>query len=1086
VAKKLFKPSSKYTAEEIQVLEGLEPVRKRPGMYIGSTDSRGLHHLVMEIIDNSVDEAIAGFAKNVYVIIHKDNKITVYDDGRGIPVEIHKKTKLSALEVAMTKLHAGAKFSSNAYQASGGLHGIGASAVNALSSWMRVEIIRNHKLYHQEYKRGKPQTKVLENPLPKQKKGFYNFDSGTKTSFMPDTMIFKETTKFKFKRIQASLRERAYLVAGVFFHLYDERDAQECHFYFDGGIKSLVKHLNKNKKTIHPIICAHQDLDDFSFPIGVEVALQYNEGFVENIVSFANVINTPDGGTHLTGFRTALTKSIKEYALKSGLLKGEKNGFVGDDSKEGLTAVVFIKMPAADIQFESQTKTKLNNPEAQSAVYNVVKESIDVYFEEHPSEAKKILEKVVLAAKARMAARAAKDAVIRKGVLEGMTLPGKLADCQESDPAKSEIYIVEGDSAGGCFSSSTKIALTDGRNLSFTQLIKEYKAGKTNFCYTILPNGQVGIGKIINPRQTKKKADTIKVQLDNKEEIVCTPDHLFMLNDSTYKQAQFLNKNDSLMPLYRKLSDIKDKKITINGYEMVYNLKNKKWVFTHLLADHYNLKNKVYEKKDGYHKRHKDFTKLNNNPDNIHRLPINEHLKIHNKIIKKTLHRPEIIEKVKQIRKTNEFRQKIRSIMTQPEMRQMLSKRAKKQWQNKKYKAYMVKKFLDFYYANPDSQQKSKKRLEKAQKEYWSKEKNRLAQAQRVGLYFKKHPEKKQELSKLAKKQWTDAELQQWRNKKTKKQWTDEFRNKRKKSYNQIYFQETLKALRFILEKHGKIEKKEYNRYRLLPKKTNLLKLETFCQRFFNNNEKQMLETIHHANHKVVKISKLTTKQSVYDLEVPGTHNFALASGIFVHNSAKQGRDRKFQAILPLGGKILNTERARLDKIIGFEELKALIIALGTGIGETFNIDKLRYHRIIIMCDADVDGEHIATLLLTFFYRHLKPIVDHGYLYIALPPLYKIQVGKNISYAYNDEEKDKILSQNKSSKAQLQRYKGLGEMNPNQLWETTMDPKGRILKKVTINDEVKADQVFNMLMGQEVPPRRKFIQTHAKMANLDI
>jgi DNA gyrase subunit B len=885
VTKANKKTINQYTAEEIQVLEGLEPVRKRPGMYIGSTDTRGLHHLVTEIIDNSVDEAIAGYASNVYVIIQKDNKVTIYDDGRGIPVETHKKTGLSALEVAMTKLHAGAKFSNNAYQASGGLHGIGASAVNALSSWLKVEVIRNKKLYTQEYKQGKPKTKVKEGKVPGEK-GFYQNPSGTKTTFLPDPAVFKESREFSFKRIKLSLRERAYLVAGVFFHLYDKRNNNECHFYFDGGIKSLVKHLNKGKKTIHPIIYAKRDLDEFDFPIGAEVALQYNEGFAENVVSFANVINTPDGGTHLTGFRTALTKAVKDYVVKKDLLKGEKGGFVGDDLKEGLTAVVFLKMPASDIQFESQTKTKLNNPEAQSAVYTVTREALDVYFEEHPNEARKILEKVVLAAKARMAARAAKDAVIRKGALEGMTLPGKLADCQQSDPSKSEIYIVEGDSAGGCFSDDTKIALTDGRNVSFTKLIQEDKKGKKNYCYTILETGQIGVGKITNPRKTKKNTNVIKIILDNNQEIICTPDHLFMLNDGSYKKAEHLTKKDSLMPLYRKLSKIKDKNITIDGSEMVYDVKKKKWVFTHILADKYNLEHKKYKKLYKYHKHHKDFNKLNNNPDNIERLPKNKHLRL--------------------------------------------------------------------------------------------------------------------------------------------------------------------------------------------------------CQRFFDNNKKQMLEAVSCYNHKIKKIIKLKTKIDVYDLEVPETHNFALASGIFVHNSAKQGRDRKFQAILPLGGKILNTERARLDKIIEFDELKALIIALGTGIGETFDIEKLRYHRVVIMCDADVDGEHIATLLLTFFYRHLKPVVDQGYLYIALPPLYKIQIGKEIHYAYNEEQKKEVFAKNKDKKIQLQRYKGLGEMNPNQLWETTMDPQNRILKKVQVEDAVQADQTFNMLMGQEVPPRRKFIQTHAKMANLDI
>jgi len=652
------KPSGSYTAEHITVLEGLEPVRKRPGMYIGSTDKRGLHHLVAEIVDNSLDEAIGGFAQNIYIFLDKDGKVTVADDGRGIPIDIHKKTKVSALETAMTKLHAGAKFDTRTYQASGGLHGIGASAVNALSSWMRVEIRKKGQIYFQEYKEGKSKSAVKALTQKQRKTSLSktltpHLVSGTTSSFMPDKKIFKKI-KFSYKMLKNSMRQRAYLIAGVFIHLFDEGSQKQFHFYFEGGIKSLVKHLNKDKKPLHEVIYAAAQIDNLNIPIGVEIALQYNDSFSENIESFTNVINTPDGGTHLTGFRTALTKSIKEYALNQGYLKNQKNGLTGDDLKEGLTAVVFVKMPASEIQFESQTKTKLNNIEAQQAVYSATKEALEIYFEEHPSEARKIVEKVFLAAKARLAARAAKDAVIRKGVLEGMTLPGKLADCQEKDPKKSELFIVEGDSAGG---------------------------------------------------------------------------------------------------------------------------------------------------------------------------------------------------------------------------------------------------------------------------------------------------------------------------------------------------------------------------------------------------------------------------------------------------SAKQGRDRQFQAILPLGGKILNTERARLDKIVEFEELKALIIALGMGIGETLDPEKLRYHRIVIMCDADVDGEHIATLLLTFFFRHMPSIIEKGYLYIAMPPLYKIQAGKEEKYVYTEKEKEELIKKIKSRGVKnigLQRYKGLGEMNPSQLWTTTMNPKNRIIKNVSIKDAAEADKTFNMLMGVEVPPRRRFIQTHAKMATLDV
>lgn len=640
---------SAYEAKHIQVLEGLEPVRKRPGMYIGSTDQRGLHHLVTEIVDNSVDEALAGFAKNVWITVHADNRIEVIDDGRGIPVAKHPKVGKSTLEVVMTMLHAGGKFGGGGYKVSGGLHGVGASAVNALSEWLRVEVKRDSKIYSQEYKAGHPQSPVKEGDRAFPGIGeavWSNVASGTRTIFQPDSSIFS-VLNVNFDEIDAKLRDRAYLVAALAFHLYDEGTSRERHYFFDAGLVALVKHLNKNKEVVNGrIMHSSRDVDG----IGVEVAIQYNDGFNETVQSFANVISTPDGGTHLTGFRMALTRAINDYAKKNGYAKDEE-ALTGEDMREGLTAVIAIKMDSERLQFESQTKEKLGNAEVLPAVQQVVKHGLDQYFEENPGEARRIMEKIVLAAQARLAARAARDAVIRKGALEGMSLPGKLADCQEKDPASSEIYIVEGDSAGG---------------------------------------------------------------------------------------------------------------------------------------------------------------------------------------------------------------------------------------------------------------------------------------------------------------------------------------------------------------------------------------------------------------------------------------------------SAKQGRDRKFQAILPLGGKILNTERARIDKVIQHEELKDLIIAMGAGIGETFDISKVRYHRVIIMTDADVDGEHILTLLLTFFYRYMPQVVEKGYLYIAQPPLYRIAQGTSEKYAHTDAERDAAIKEFGGKNVVLQRYKGLGEMNAEQLWETTMNPKNRILRQVRLGDVAKADEVFNMLMSDLVPPRKRFIQTHAKTATLDV
>ncbi|MBU0579107.1 DNA topoisomerase IV subunit B [Patescibacteria group bacterium] len=813
----------KYDAKQIKVLKGLEPVRKRPGMYIGSTDAKGLHHLAKEILDNSVDEAIAGFGKKIQLFrrlpneteqkIAKNQKlgeqaITVVDNGRGIPVAKHE-SGISAMEVVMTKLHAGGKFEETAYQASGGLHGVGSSAVNALSCAMQVVSKRNNKYYYQAYSQGKPKAKVkiieknqLQELFPLETKDFINYQTGTLVSFIPDTSIFSATA-FSATILSQVLKDRAYLMAGLYFELYDQIKNSRKHFYFENGIRSLVKHINMTRKPLHEVFYTSKFWTDEETgkSIGVEVALQYNDSFNERIESYVNVINTADGGTHINGFRTGISKVMRDYAEKNELLK-PKESFTLDDLMEGLTAVIFVKMSANDLQFESQTKAKLNNPEAQSAVYYIVKENFEIFLEENPKVGKIIIGKIMLAARARLAARAAKEAVVRKGILEGSSLPGKLADCQNRNAEEAEIYIVEGDSAGGCFSEDTQIALADGRNLSFIELTKETKQGKQNFCYTIRQNGKIGLEKILNPRITKKNTKVVQVILDNDEKITCTPDHKFMLRDGNYKQAKNLKTNDSLMPLYRKA-----------------------------------------------------------------------------------------------------------------------------------------------------------------------------------------------------------------------------------------------------------------------------------------------LNAAAHYNHKVVCVKDLKKKIDVYDIEIPNSHNFALASGVFVHNSAKQGRDRKFQAIFPLRGKILNTERARLDKVVAFEELKNLVIALGAGIGETFNSKNLRYHRIILMNDADVDGEHITTLGLTFFFRHLPKIVEQGYLYIAVPPLYKITAGKIEEYVYTEDAKEaklKEIKQKYQGNIKIQRYKGLGEMNPEQLWETTMDPTTRMLKKVTIGDAQVADQTFSDLMGDDVTPRKKFIQKQAQFAQIDI
>jgi DNA gyrase subunit B len=790
------KDAEAYDGSKITVLEGLSAVRKRPGMYIGSTGPRGLHHLVFEVVDNSIDEAMVGFCKNIIVTIHKDNSVSVEDDGRGIPVDYNEKYKMSSLQVVLTKLHAGGKFDKNSYKVSGGLHGVGVSVVNALSIKLEVTVYKNGKVYFQGFHQGDA-TGGLEETGTSDK-------TGTTVHFWPDPEIFTETIEYEFDALSIRLRELAFLNKGIKIVLNDERDGKSTEYYYEGGIKSFVEFLNTKKNLLHDIIYISGSKEN----VEVELALQYNDEYQETVHTFVNNINTHEGGTHLSGFRTAITRTLNNFGEKAGIIKDEK--LSSDDVREGMTAILSLKVP--EPQFEGQTKTRLGNSNVKGIVDSIVSTQLTIYLEQHPKEAKQIIEKSANAAKAREAARKARELVRRKSALEYSTLPGKLADCQERDPAKSEIYIVEGDSAGGCFSGDTKIALADGRSLSFRELIAEEKKGISHFCYTILHDGSIGIQQINNVRKTKSRTKVIKIILDNNEEIICTPEHLFMLRDGTYLPAKNLDSSIFLKSL------IISSEITITT------------------GDYCGIE-----------------------------------------------------------------------------------------------------------------------------------------------------------------------------------------------------------------------------------------------------------DTTENFNHKIKQIIPIETPIDVYDLEVPGTHNFALASGVFVHNSAKQGRSREYQAILPLRGKILNVEKARLNKVISSNEITVIITALGCGIGEEFNIEKARYHKIIIMTDSDVDGSHITTLILTFFFRYMKPLIDNGYVYLAQPPLYLVKKGKQHTYCLNDKEKEELLKKIGTEGITIQRYKGLGEMNPDQLWDTTMNPATRTLKQITIEDASEADQVFKILMGDDVEPRRQFIEENAKkVVNLDV
>ncbi|HUH12221.1 MAG TPA: ATP-binding protein, partial [Longimicrobiales bacterium] len=887
---------SEYSAGQIQVLKGLEAVRKRPSMYIGSTGPRGLHHLVYEVVDNAVDEAMAGYCTRIDVTMRADDSIVVVDDGRGIPVDIHPTEGKPGVELAMTTLHAGGKFDKEAYKVSGGLHGVGVSVVNALSEWLEVTINwRDGKVYRQRYARGDKETE-LEVIGKVGKKG----ETGTTVAFKPDPQIFSDL-RYTFDTVANRLRELAFLNKGLLITLTDERPDEEgvigeprrMEYHYEGGIVEFVEHIRGNRKPLHTkVVYLEAEREEAE----LELALQYDEGYTENTFTFVNNINTHEGGSHLTGFKSALTRTINDYARKNNLLKKELDSLSGDDVREGLTCILSVRV--REPQFEGQTKTKLGNSEVRGAVEQVVNEKLSEWLEENPSSAKAIIEKSIQAARARLAARKARDLTRRKSVLEGSVLPGKLADCSITDPAVCELYLVEGDSAGGCFTGDTQVALADGRSLSFEELVAEQAEGKRHFVYTIRGDGKVGLEEALHARITKRNAELVRVTLDNGEEITCTPDHGFMLRDGTYRSAAELAAGESLMPLYRKVSDMAEPGITIEGYEMTWCPRSERWVFTHQLADWYNRWQGRYSQDSGDHCHHVDFDKRNNDPRNIVRLPKEQHLDLHRTHAGRTLHRPDVIEKCRELKRTPEFRRRMSERMQEPETREVLSAQAREQWEDPAYRQLMAEAWRAFYEGDEGYRTSVLERLDSAQREYWAVEENRRRQAERVRSYFAEHPEARTERSEAARQQWSDGELVAWRREKTAEQWTPAFRAGRKRALARTYKAKTVDALREVEVAPGVFDLHAFQQNRLSRRDWSILRFDSFCERYYQGDRVRALDAVAHTNHRVVSVEQLTEHRHVYDIEVPGTHNFALASGVFVHNSAKQGRDRSYQAIL--------------------------------------------------------------------------------------------------------------------------------------------------------------------------------------------
>jgi len=1056
-----------YGARQIQVLEGLEAVRKRPAMYVGSTDSRGLHHLVYEVVDNAIDEALAGYCDSITVTVHEDDSVSVADDGRGIPVDTHENGR-PAVEVILTVLHAGGKFDKESYQVSGGLHGVGVSVVNALSERLEVEVRRDGAAWTQTFEAGEPVGELEEGRDLAEEES-----SGTEIRFWPDERIFGDTT-FAASTLANRLRELAFLNPGIEVELFDERDDSRERFRYDGGIREFVVYLNESRTALHEdVIYFDAESDD----IQVEVAIQATDELQGSIHAFANNINTREGGTHLTGFKTALTRVINDYANQHDLLGPiDNDNLTGNDIREGLTAVVSVKHP--DPQFEGQTKTKLGNGEVQGIVGSAVHEGLGTYLEEHPDTAETIITGAVEAARARRAAKKAEELTRRKSALESTSLPGKLADCQTRDPTEAELFVVEGDSAGGCFTGDTEVALASGRSITFEELTEERTAGETHYCYTMTDDGKIGLERIENPRVTREDAPLVEVTLDDGETIRCTPDHEFMLRDGSYCEARDLDDGQSLMPLYRRTSNVSEEGITIDGYEMVKQpVMNDFWEFTHLLADRYNLENGRYEDDSDEHKHHTDFDKRNNRPDNIERLPVDAHLDLHRKHAAKTLHTEEAKQKSREHRQSEEFRELMSERMQEADTAALLREQAIEQWADEEYKREMADAWREHYDNDPEYRERVHERLAENAREYWAEAEHRQEQSERIEQYYDDHPEAIEQRREEAEEQWDDDELRAWRSEKTEEQWTEAFREQRTAAYDRTYYENTIPFMSAVLSEEGTLE--NYDERRRERGDPNILTKETTIEKFFKN-EGALLEAVGSHNHTVASVEALDETADVYDIEVPRTHNFALGSGVFVHNSAKQARDRGFQAVLPLFGKVLNVEKHRLDRVLENDKIRNLVTAIGAGIGEEFDIAEARYQKLIIMTDADVDGAHIRTLYLTLLYRYMQPLIEAGYVYAAQPPLYRIRYNGETYDAMTEADRERIVAEQcNGNPTQVQRFKGLGEMNPEQLWESTMNPENRVLKQITVDDAATADRMFSVLMGDAVGPRKAFIKEHA-------
>lgn len=1069
------KDNQTYDGSSIDILKGLEAVRKRPGMYIGDSGTQGLHRLVWEITDNSVDEAMAGHCSEIAVVIEEDGEtISVEDNGRGIPVDIHPTEGKPTLEVVLTQLHAGGKFGGSGYQASGGLHGVGASCVTALSELMIAQVRRDGQIHEMRFSKGevKQPIKVI-GPM---KRGQ---SSGTRIQWKADVEIFKAGVRLDEKLLLNRLREIAYLNRNLKICFENKQTGTKHDFCYEGGISDYVAYLIEDDNSSYP-----QDpvfIEGEHDGIKVQISFAYTDSDDERILSFCNNINTIDGGTHTSAFKTAMTRVVNQFYKSIGGKKDKDENLTGGDVREGLVAIVSVLV--SQPEFVGQTKAKLGTVEAEGATSAVVTDGLTAFFEKNAPIVKKIIERARLAQKARAAAKKSADAIKRRSVFgSGGGMPGKLYDCRSKKRELTELYIVEGDSAAGCLSGKTLIPLASGEKVRIDTLPDRISSGEELFCYNVDDNGKIVISKIQDAFLSKTSTEMIRIKTDSGGVLECTPCHRIMLRNGSYKKAEDLKENDRLMPWRVKLSDTNEENITINGYEMVYQpnydcLNIHEWIFTHCLSDEWNVKNNKYEDEHLTQKHHIDFNKLNNNPNNIIRMTREAHFALHLLNLDKTLHSDESKEKAKVAKQSPAFRRKMSSIMKKSKSAKgKLAERNEMQWSDPSYIKKMKDAFKKWRDENPEKHLYIMEKMREARDEFFAnggKEK-----ISKLTKEFMNQDHIKDIWSQRSKEQWDNAELLEWRSKKTKQDWKDpRFRNKQIKSREKNN-RENIESFLLCWFTQNPCNKSRSSKSPVSITCPNVrARFWRYANKYHNNDRFAAYDYITKQNCKVISVERYNRTEPVYDLQIQGSPNFAISEGFFVHNSAKGGRNSDTQAIMPIRGKMINAEKHSGSAILKNKEVTDLIAAVGTGIKDDFDIEKLRYDKIIIMADADDDGCHIATLLMAFFFRYMKPLVTGGHLYMALPPLYAVRKGQKVTYCWTEEDKEKALRENGGT---VTRFKGLGEMDEEQLGETTMEPSNRRLLQLCITDQAEAEKVVSVLMGSNVAARKERIQRNIR------